>query len=1134
MSRFLLALAFRRTRAEWRLLLGLVFGTLTAVTLLASAPVYLRALDDLGLRFALDRESAKDLDIRVQSTSVRADGQDYADQSGQVDGIVRGNLGDFLTGQQRYLRSATFYPTRAGEAPRTDDDRPRANFQAVSDLESHTTLVDGRLPGAMGDPAVVEVLVSQATADGLSVRVGDRFGLQAFWLQQPLTLEALVVGVVRPNDPGDAFWSGNDYFSLPAGSWDTYNFFVSESTLFGQLAAGVPGLRVDATWTYLLDSGRVDAGNATQARLGAEGVRNQLGQREPDAELSSRLGAALDAYESRLTFARVPLFVLILQIELIVLYYVAMVSAMVIERQSGEIAQLKSRGAGTGQVLVLYVLQSLVIAAIGAAMGPALAAVGVALLGLTPPFHDMSGGSLLTVTVGGPAYLLALLGALLSVLALLVPALRASRMSITQHRQRSARQHGARGIARYYPDAVLIVAAAFLYWRTRQESLVTVDLFGDHNTDPLLLLSPAVFAFTVALVFLRLVPLALGLLARLIAPLRGASAILALQYMIRSPAHYSRLMFLLILAASLGFFSASFGATLTRSYDDRAHYEVGSDVRFDFAAAPPTRDVTQAAVTAARSPGVSAAAPVLRASGSLGGTLDRTSVTVLGVDPASFAAAAWYRDDFSHSSLQEQMDALAGPASTGGLELSADARALGLWVRFPEAQAGTLVLARVRDADGQFVDYVLGVVDISPPIFARDTGGSGLRLWSASGEMLASGAELEGWHFVAADLRRPIDPGSLHGGFRPPAAPPQAPLALVSLYFDRRDANSTSQGASVVFDDLSVTVASGGTDVVDGFEGSGWEALPAQNPADAPDSFAATPDDPHDGSLAASYTWTASGIGAVHGIRYHLASGALPLLVSSDLLEKTNRSEGDALRFDVGGRALEGRIVGSLDLFPTYDPQGGGLIVTNLQGLRLEMNRIPGTPAQVTSEIWVRTDGKTQAEAVTLPAGSRPSSVLDAGAERAKFKVDPLIETGWQGVLLIAFITIAVLSSLGMLIYSYLAAQSRKLDFAVLRTMGFSGDQILGLVGLEQVLIVAIGVVGGSFLGARLGLLMLPSLELTESGKAVVPPYALEVNWLSVGLTYAVLGAVFVASVFLLVLFFSRLALHRALRIGEV
>jgi hypothetical protein len=56
---------------------------------------------------------------------------------------------------------------------------------------------------------------------------------------------------------------------------------------------------------------------------------------------------------------------------------------------------------------------------------------------------------------------------------------------------------------------VLLVAfCGLVFWRlSRQQNLFETSLFGDVQSDPLLLLTPAVFLVTVAILFLRLFPL---------------------------------------------------------------------------------------------------------------------------------------------------------------------------------------------------------------------------------------------------------------------------------------------------------------------------------------------------------------------------------------------------------------------------------------------------------------------------------------------------------------------------------------------------------------------------------------------------------------------------------------------------
>jgi ABC-type antimicrobial peptide transport system permease subunit len=146
---------------------------------------------------------------------------------------------------------------------------------------------------------------------------------------------------------------------------------------------------------------------------------------------------------------------------------------------------------------------------------------------------------------------------------------------------------------------------------------------------------------------------------------------------------------------------------------------------------------------------------------------------------------------------------------------------------------------------------------------------------------------------------------------------------------------------------------------------------------------------------------------------------------------------------------------------------------------------------------------------------------------------DPLVAAGWEGILFISFAAILILSAIGFLIYSYLTAQRRTLEFAVLRTMGFSKKQIAIVVGFEQIFVIGLGMIAGTLMGMRLGSLMIRYMGLTETGDEVLPPMHLQISWLTVGTAWLVLGLVFLVTIGAVVLLYSRLALHRVLRIGE-
>jgi len=92
----------------------------------------------------------------------------------------------------------------------------------------------------------------------------------------------------------------------------------------------------------------------------------------------------------------------------------------------------------------------------------------------------------------------------------------------------------------------------------------------------------------------------------------------------------------------------------------------------------------------------------------------------------------------------------------------------------------------------------------------------------------------------------------------------------------------------------------------------------------------------------------------------------------------------------------------------------------------------------------------------------------------------------------------------------------------------------MGLVCFEQLFIIVVGMGLGTLIGERLSYIMIPFLQLTEQGQRVLPPFILTVNWGTIGIAYGIIIAAFIITISLVILFFSRVAIHRTLRIGDM
>ena len=1124
--RSLPVLAMRRMRRSWRLLLSVVVGTLVAGALLASTAIYADAVRDLGLRFALEQPAPEDLDVRVAQTSVAIRRDLYVDSRLRIDRELERLLGEARGPAVRELTSATFYPTDPGAAPDLDDDgRVRANLRARTGILDHVRVEDGRWPEtAEAGDVRIEVAIGAETAARTGVAIGDELALHPFWDEDATPIRVEVVGTIAPLDLDARYWADEEEaIDARTSSWETLLLFVPVASFLD----AVPPLIGSATARYVdvyeVDFEGLDSRNAGRVADGLAALEGRLSANVARATVESQLEGVLRTFDDKLFFVRIPLFVLMLQIGGVVTYYLLMVSTMLVERRAPEIATLRSRGASRAQLLAQYGVEAAVLAVLAALAGPPLAALVISLLGPTPAFADLSGGGLLDVHLSRLSFGLAALGALIGFLAFMAPAWLATRSTVIGFKRAAARPRRQPLFFRLYLDVAVVALLAVVFWRLRgRDELFEDPLFGDPQADPLLLATPAVAMLAAGVVFLRLFPLVLRGASWLVARTRAVAPLVGATALARNPTHFSRLILMLMLATGVGMFGATFSATLDRSFDDRARYATGADVRAeDLRALSNAGDA--AFLEALADVPADVRSPVVQARGSVGvagpGGAE-TRVRVLGVDPATFGEVAYFRGDFADESLEEMLAALEANATESlAAPLPEGARQLGVWMRLADIRAGMDVFAILQDARGVVASPLLGTVRPGDEatrewrFFATDLETVRNRRGSPTGVELTEPVALQ-----AVLVRTFSAIGAQRGVvlFGPVLTSEAAPEGL-----PERGAAEPAEAAFA------------GATFAHDFTGGGFELLEGTAPSELADRLRAVPDAPPGFERSLRYEWLDVEFSpSVRGLRQQIDGQATAFFLSREHAQRLGLREGDPARLVAGGAYLEGRYAGSFELFPTFDANGNeGLVVVHESRLRVDGNAALPSQALRFEAAWLASDDPP-ATAAAL-AALDPQVLVEIEGERLRQQEDPLIAAGWQGILTISFAAVLLLSAIGFFIYSYLTAQQRRLEFAVLRTLGFSQRQVVGVVALEHLFVLAAGMGLGTVIGLVVGRLMMDFFSLDEAGAEVLPPFDLIVSGFEVALVWVILGVVFVATLGGVALLYARLALHRALRVGE-
>jgi putative ABC transport system permease protein len=401
-----------------------------------------------------------------------------------------------------------------------------------------------------------------------------------------------------------------------------------------------------------------------------------------------------------------------------------------------------SRGASARQVTVSYALESLLLAALAIALGPPLARIGAVAVGMADGFLQFVRRPPLEARLDLRTYAYAAAGGVYFSLAMMIPALRACRRTIVEHKRRSARARERLPWRRFAVDLLLLGAALWGYWGYLSRSRLLAQLGSSGAgvpVDPLLFVLSTVFVLGVALLVLRLFPVLLRLLFRAGRRAWSPAAYAALLEVGRGASEATFLMLFLILTVSTGIFSGNSARTINWNVAAKTRYMVGADVTLRERWAPLGSE-DPAGVAEVREPpfrrfreleGVRLATPVLRRDGVTveGGSSTVSDAYLMAVVPHEFGQVAFFRDDLYDRPWYEYLNLLT--AARQGAVLS---RSLAL--RYGLSVGDTVHVSWGGNERLPFV--VQGFVDYWPtynplgapfglPLTAAGQGGSGAR-----------------------------------------------------------------------------------------------------------------------------------------------------------------------------------------------------------------------------------------------------------------------------------------------------------------------------------------------------------------------------------------------------------------------
>ena len=638
----IVTLASWRLRRTWFLLLITTLGMIAAVVITCAVPLFSTITTTASVRGTL-REQPYSSQINCDITPLGLSSHVVRDVQRQLDPIFQQTIGNYLNGPAQLAISSTNIDARSISSL-LGDHVLRILSTQMRESASHITLVQGRLPHLTSTPGNdIEVMLTPSTALGLHLHLGSTMKLGfPIYTQFPdpfssdgnasitrgVSFTIHVVGLFAVNETDISYWHGQNF----EPSQMLVDPFQKKIVTFLSMLFPIEGLlglydgisakyHVETpitttgntlSWYYSLDPLHVSATQlddlikrlaSLSSRItiqyanasGAFGANYDPNNPPPypfvaQANLNSLLlsfpGApsSLEQARSRITVSGIPTIVLSLQMLALILFFVSLMTDLLVDRQSDAIALLRSRGASRGQIFGALLTQCVGLGLFSLLIGlPLTLGVVFFISQHILPSNAQDAINIITnnplkatFTISGYALTIVLVVLLTMSLSLA----RAARMDVLSARREAARSVRRPLWQRLNLDVFAGVLALGGYFVSLYLTSISTALSGTTKAlvaVPLSLIAPFFLVLGCLLLFLRFFPALLRVAASLAVKSRSAVSMLALAQMARAPRQAVRMTLLLALATAFALFSLVYTASQEQHVYDVAANQVGAD-----------------------------------------------------------------------------------------------------------------------------------------------------------------------------------------------------------------------------------------------------------------------------------------------------------------------------------------------------------------------------------------------------------------------------------------------------------------------------------------------------------------------------------------------------------------------------
>ncbi|TCL60488.1 putative ABC transport system permease protein [Kineothrix alysoides] len=441
----------------------------------------------------------------------------------------------------------------------------------MENMEEHTEILRGELfAEAADDEGIYECIVNENMVFSDNLSVGEVITFPKTQMKDGKELKIRIAGIFKENDNHDSYW-----VRFP-NSYEN-NLFLSQAAL-DEIMSGREAAAINMSLTYdvFLD---YESMSFKQANKTIAGLAD-IAAKPPAVKMTvkSELGGLLSSYVDAQNQVKATMRTLQIPLLVLLMVFLYMVSSHVFEMEQNEIAMLKSRGVGNGQILGVYFTQSFLLAIAGAVFGILLGWGFASLLGSANAFMEFVGGRRLRIVpdMGLPVSVLAAI--LAAILFMTLPVLRYTALSVVEIKHKKNATEKSLW-ERYYLDVALLALSLYIrYSLLKQQESLAQQIIRGESMDPVLFLSSGIFMLGCGMVFLRLLKLVVKAVYHIGRSRWKPAVYVSFLQIIRTGKKQNFISVFLILTIAMGIFYANTARTMNTSIEERIRYDTGADI----------------------------------------------------------------------------------------------------------------------------------------------------------------------------------------------------------------------------------------------------------------------------------------------------------------------------------------------------------------------------------------------------------------------------------------------------------------------------------------------------------------------------------------------------------------------------